>query len=739
MSGAREGGRRGESPRTWLLVTCVVTVGYALVPLLSSTRFFMRGDTDAQFSPIWWHLGDLVSQGNWPPALDPDAWAGGNYAAEALFGVYSPLNVLIWLYVHISPNLLVAVTTVKIATLVALAVGTHLLARHYGAKPWAATVVATAIPFSGFTLYWDAGSWPSGLMAFAYLPWILLTFRRAMLGEGSVLAAFIVGALAVTHGNPYGTLGVVIVGLGLLAEALVQRNRAGLRRLLLAGVATACLLPLVYLPLLGASDLSYRADGALFANNGKLRPELGDLFGLSSPTFLPGIRAIIGEMQVPAAYFAWFVLPLLPWLRYGVLAPRARDFTGLGFVGACYLLLTLGPGKLWLFRWPLRLVEYFYLVLGVVFAVLLSAGLARDRVRLRATGSLGLVALTCFLTWAQHPERLRAAVLGAGVLVLLTAGILLLMRRGLREVALAVLLVGGTGGVLAAQVAAFGENSSSRPWAFPHDVSQLQQRFGAYDGRVMQFASFPRRQPDDGQKLARNWDVFLAGSMYQVADVDAVNNYTGMGHVRFSHRLCLSYEGYTGKCGYRNVWKPAQKGEPALVDLMKLDTLVVQPKLAARVTPNRGWSTDVAGKAQIIRRDGDTPWPESRLSWSSQDDRVDAARSQGDTDEVVEVSSGSDETRLIFAMLDWPGYSATLDGEEIPLVEHPAGFVMLDLPAEAEGTLRVHYRTPGQNVGMIGAGAGLLIAGGATLLRARQRRRPDPAGQPAASETKDSP
>ena len=32
--------------------------------------------------------------------------------------------------------------------------------------------VAIALPFTGFTLYWDAGSWPSGLMAFAYAAWV---------------------------------------------------------------------------------------------------------------------------------------------------------------------------------------------------------------------------------------------------------------------------------------------------------------------------------------------------------------------------------------------------------------------------------------------------------------------------------------------------------------------------------------------------------------------------------------
>ena len=35
---------------------------------------------------------------------------------------------------------------------------------------------------------------------------------------------------------------------------------------------------------------------------------------------------------------------------------------------AVFLALALGPSKLWLFRWPLRVIEYFYLGVLVVLA-----------------------------------------------------------------------------------------------------------------------------------------------------------------------------------------------------------------------------------------------------------------------------------------------------------------------------------------------------------------------------------
>lgn len=718
----------------WPVGVLLVTGLYGLLPLLGSRDFYMRGDTAAQFAPTWFHLGELVRGGTWPTWLDPASFAGGNYAAEALFGIYNPLNALIWLAVSASPDLLVVVTAVKITVLMLLALGTYLLAREYDAVPWAAAVVATALPFSGFTLYWDAGSWPSGLIAFAYAPWVWWSFRRTLRGAGNPVWAVLVGALAITQGNPYGTLAVVVVGLGLLVEGLLARNLRGVGRLVLVGLCVAAFLPLVYLPLLEASDLAARSSGPLFDNSGKLRPEAGDLLGLSGPTYVPGIRAIVGPMQVPATYFAWFLLPLLPWLRYDALRRRGRELAGIGVVGVIYLLLTLGPSKLWLFRWPLRLIEYTWLALAVALAVALSAGLARDRWRARTSTSAALVLLTAFLSWSQHPTWTSVAFGGTIMLALTTLVLLVWHRWGHPSPRLlALLLIAGTGLVLLGQSATFKENESSRLWHLPHDVSAIQERFGDRDGRVMQFADLTRFQRSSRDKeLRASWETFLPGSMYHVAGVDAVNNYTGMGFRPFERTFCLHYEGFSRPCGYRNVWTSLEPGQPTLADLLKLDTIVVGNQQAEGVTPAENFEVVSTGRAIVLERTDELPWPDSRLSWASPGVEVEKALTIDAYHEEVRLSAPEGGT-LVLAALDWPGHTATIDGRTVPLSHNSAGLMTVELPRGAEGTLEISYQPPGLATGLAGAAAGTaggLLLGLLALLGTRRRREREesPAG-----------
>ena len=673
----------------WPGLTCLVTAAYAVIPALLHPAFYMRGDTAAQFGPTWFHLGEMVRSGQWPPWLDPQSWAGGNYAGEALFGIYNPLNVLVWLFVSASPDLLVAVLVVKVLAMVMLALGTYLVCRDHGAEPWAATVVATALPISGYTLFWDAGSWASGLLAFAYAPWVWWVFRGVLRRGTNPLWGFLVGSLAITQGNPYGTLAVVVIGFALVVEALVARDRRGAVTLVLLGVCVAAWLPLVYLPLLGTAELAARSHGALFSNNGKLRMALGDLFALSSPTYAPDVRAITGSMRVPAVYFVWFLLPLLPWLRYDVLRTRARELVGVATMGAIYLLLTLGPSKLWLFRWPLRQVEYFYLGLGVALAVVLSQGLARDRWRVRLSVTGLLLALACWLNWAEDPEWRRVAFGGPLLLVALTAVVLVLHRRRVPTAVLAAALLAGSALTLAGQAAVFGENASSRVWHFPNDVSALQERFADRNGRVLQFADLaPLQRPGHDKQLRAAWKHYLAGSMYHVAGVEAVNNYTGMGFLRFTRRLCMNYDGLTRACGYRQIWQPVSPGGPPLADLMKLDTVVAQPKLTVGVTPAPGWKV-VDTQPAVVEHTGAQPWPGSELSWVSPGVEVSSASTVDAYRQRVQVSDTGAGGTAVFAMLAWPGYTATLDGRPVRVTPDPAGLLTAHLPPGAHGTLEI--------------------------------------------------
>jgi len=189
----------------WPVGVTALTLLYAMVPpFVGATSFYRRGDSASQFLPTWVHFGDLMRDGAWPPLMDPNSWHGGNYAAEALFGVYNPINALNWLVASFIPNLDVAATLVKAEFLALLALGIYLLAREYGAARWAASLVAVALPFSGFTLYWDAATWAAGLIAFAYVPYVWWAFRRAAHGRLSPIWAFVVGALAITQGSGTG-------------------------------------------------------------------------------------------------------------------------------------------------------------------------------------------------------------------------------------------------------------------------------------------------------------------------------------------------------------------------------------------------------------------------------------------------------------------------------------------------------------------------------------------------------
>ncbi|MGL5810089.1 MAG: hypothetical protein ACRCYQ_09100 [Nocardioides sp.] len=702
----------------WAVLVVVVTVSYTSIPYLLDPRFYQRGDTAVQFAPTWFHLGTLVRDGQWPVWLDPDAWAGGNYAVEALHGIYNPLNPLIWVFMSRGGDLELSTFGVKVTVMTLLALGCYLLTREYGAVPWASAVVATAVPFSGFTLYWDAGAWPSGLIAFTYLPWVWLSWRRCLRRATSPWWAFAVGALAVTHGNPYGALGVIIVGAGLVAEGFWTRRWSGLAVLVGVGLCVALVLPLVYLPLLLTADVTYRSGGSMAANYGTLKPAIGDFLGVSSVLSVPSIEGITGPVQVPAMYLTWLLMPLLPWLRFDVLRRRRKELVGIAVVSGVYLVLSTGPSHLWMFRWPLRLVEYCYLGLAVAFAVVLSQGLQRTRWRRRLAATVGLIGAGGYLDWSADPDELRRIGAGVALALVLTALVLCAHWRRTGTTVLAVLCVLGTGAVLTTQVSVLAPPETARLWNVPGDVDTLRRDFGDRESVLLQFADLEALREREGESA---WADFLPGSMYQVAGVKAVGSYTGVGFTAFNERLCMGKNGSTEVCGYRQVWRPIGPGQPPLIDAMKVRTIVVENSLLSSARPDASWKVvRVTERATILRRADDLPWPGSRLSWASSGVEVTGARTVQGPEEAVRLHAPDGGT-LVFATLGWPGWHASIDGEPIAASAGPTGLLTVTVPPGSAGTLRVGYRPPGLVAGLACAVLGL--AGALTLGAAAARTR----------------
>ena len=398
----------------------------------------------------------------------------------------------------------------------------------------------------------------------------------------------------------------------------------------------------------------------------------------------------------------------------------------------------LAPSKLWMFRWPLRVTEYLYLGVMVLFALLLGRGLATTNARARILGSAVAIAVPAYLAWADQPSALHRLAAGSALVVVLTVLALLAARLGpLRTIALAGVLIVGTGLTVGLQLKTFGENKGSRVWHTPSDVVAMKDRFAGRTGTVMQFSDF--RNLQHGRtlpKLTAKWQYFLPGSLYDVTGDEAVNHYTGMGLVRFQRTLCMSYEGFTRPCGYHGFFEPAGPSLPSLADLMKVGTVVVEPAQAkaAGVTPPSGWTavTDDA-HVQVYRRTQALPWPGSHLSFVPNGARVAAAANDDVRHEHVDLSDTGNGGEAVFAMLGWPGWSATLDGHPVAVGRGPAGLLTVTLPAHSKGRLELTFTPPGLAAGLGAAGLGVL---GALVIGWFGRRRRD--GEDGEPEVKGS-
>lgn len=696
----------------------LIVAALAQLPLVRNRLFYFWDDSAAQFIPMYRALGERVLAGQWPVQLDPSAWMGGNLSAEALFGEWNPVNVANYVLVASLPDLALAATVVKTEYLVLLAVGTYLLCREYGASRWAAAALAVALPFGGFTLYFEASSWASGLINFAWIPLLWWALRRYVTGKSLAIWPFVIGYLTITAGNPYGLLAVGIVVLGLAVEQLLNRQR--IWHLLAIAVCLGGVALLVFLPLVGNAGVSWRASKEMF-NSGQLVPSLTDVLEMSMPSHQPKIVAFDPgaiRMEVPAVYFAWFVLPLLPWLHWSRLRAGWRGLAAPLTVAACYLVLSLGPSNFWWFRWPLRLVEYLYLGLAVVFAVLLSAGLATDRLR-RRIGATAVILLGCgYLSFASWPKASKQHLASILVITGLVALLVIVSRKGSRW--MAAVLVSGTAAVLGLQLLWFPANTSVPGYAFPTSVSDVRKFGQRYEGTTFQVADNGKVDGRDGPSRD-----LLFGNMYRAAGVDSPTAYSGIGHRAFHKALCMTWRGSTCADVYERLWAQGDGGT-TLADAMRLRTVVVQRALIDNPPVPPGWHVVERNPAvTVLRRDRPVPWPKGRLS---------AISSTIEADEDVCSNPKSERVRfhrvrpgratMVFARINWPGYRAEVNGISLPVRDGPAGLVSVDLPdGVSSGEVRLQWTPPGQVLGFLGVAGGLLGALVLTLLGIRRSRR----------------
>src|SRR5690606_37695059 len=178
------------------------------------------------------------------------------------------------------------------------------------------------------------------------------------------------------------------------------------------------------------------------------------------------------------------------------------------------------------------------------------------------------------------------------------------------------------------------------------------------------------------ERLNRFYEHVLPGSMYHVAGVEAVNNYTGMGFLPFTQQFCMEYDGMTWRCGYPQVWRAPGPSYLPMADLMKLDTVVVQNQQIGRTKPAEGWEQTSRNKlVTVYERTTPHAFGGSELGWAAEEIDVVDAETVGRLHQRVEIAGADHDADLLFSMLGWPGWEAELDGQQLKVDHDSSGFL----------------------------------------------------------------
>ena len=629
-------GRVAFTSRFWVLATAVTTLLIAIMPLLWDRRYFFQGDTQVAYSGWWYELGDQVLHGH-IPLLNPRAWESGNYIAEGQWGLFSPLTIAIGVAVRLSPNVVAIVLVIKLALILAGALGTYVLLRSYRVPPAAAYVGGILVGLSGQSVYYDWAAWVNGLMATALLPWAWWFIRLAMRGRNP-LPALTACYVIVSIGYVYAAMYLAIVILACLVDAGVARDRAAFLKVIGVGAFSALVTVTVYLPAIHTAPVTVRSNFDI-VSNGPLQVGVSDVFTSMLPT-------------TNGLYLLW-CLPLVLWIAPTRARAALRDLHGVLVGTVLAFVWVLGPDQVGPLRWPGRVLPALMDVLVVLLVVVVSRSL-RTPGRAQITASLAwLVAATWIVVsrhWASRDTTLIAAAVVAAAIVAVAWS----LRR--HSTAAALVIGAGTVAVFLTQHAVTPGGGNDRH--SPAHAAAYRTQLHAARGDVMVIGYYGK-QSFDQPRLAKE---LLVGSTWYRNPAAVQNGYSTIRFRTFINRFCRQYNGLTCPSALDAVLAHEPTTGRRWVDLLSISTLVMyRPdfRTAQLAEPPTGWTVAGTSRSTVTWvRNHPVPTAGGVVSASA---GVRMSNQHGSAQTVqfrVDRLPAGGGT-VVFSRLAWPGYEVS--------------------------------------------------------------------------------
>jgi hypothetical protein len=140
-----------------------------------------------------------------------------------------------------------------------------------------------------------------------------------------------------------------------------------------------------------------------------------------------------------------------------------------------------------------------------------------------------------------------------------------------------------------------------------------------------------------------------------------------------------------------------------------------------------GWEiAETTAYAVTLRSTTVSPYPDGRVSWAAPSVKILDDRADGDRTERIRYTGGG---TIMLAALAWPGWTAEVDGIDVPVTGGRAGLIELTLPDRGkESTIELHFVPDGLRPGIALYVLALLLGGGyCAFYEVERRRRREPA------------
>ncbi|HEX2148977.1 MAG TPA: hypothetical protein VHI31_02210 [Actinomycetota bacterium] len=730
------------------LLAYLVVQGCQLGALfLLAPRFFWLDDSQTQFGPMAWWLGNNLRNGR-PPLMDPDFGMAGNFTADMQYGVLDPLHWGLQWLIGLSDNPIVFSWIFGSISVLVLGTGSLAVLLLHRVRPALAIAGAVGIASSGFFLWYGSFWWPL-MWSAAWLPWLWAGLSSK--GWAGAVATGVATWALLASGNPYIFPFVLLIVAGYVWES--RRSAGSFRGTLTGGLAArgAALFGGVVVAsptLLTALELApltlrHVSPDPVIGNEGVDIPNLVDVL-LGGVTLIGQTNSMGTHLaRSPAMATMLIAVPLLALVSWRKAFRSPGVLTAVLVCGAGAVFTQL-PSVVWELRVPMRHTVAFQIFLPLLALVAVSAAPNLSRERVLAAG--GLIAAQFTLAVLRSPLlsiwHLLATVVTAAALA--AAIHLLRQNAGFRALAPVALVASAAVALLVSEQMMvtvqervdeieFMGSMEPRPYRAQvagYEIGDSLQEYRDRSYAVDRTMTILVWAPFDDD---RGWeDGIMAGNGNLLAGLKPGFGSLAVWQKRLDEHWCIDFLGAT--CDARNLLRRAEGTSRVWIDLLAADYVLLQTTAPDRLRRHfeRNWAKVEETDFWLEYRRKDTlpgRVTDARNVEMREDGWQAGPAYAGAPMDTYVVSTGAQPGSLVFRIPYWPGLRATLDDRAIPISTVDRSLLRVNLPPEVSGSeLKIYYDPIGARIStpatILGLLAILAAAAAQPVLRRRAGRTP---------------